>query len=61
MNKYLITNPISGIELGVYEGEDEFEAYSLMMKEAGYKDTDLEGYCMQDSYQNSELKIKEII
>lgn len=38
MSKYLITNTISGVELGVYEGNTESEALDAMARDAGYSD-----------------------
>ena len=38
MGKYQITNTISGVELGVYEGATEAEALDAMARDAGYSD-----------------------
>lgn len=38
MNKYLITNTISGLRLGVYDGDTETEALDAMARDAGYSD-----------------------
>jgi hypothetical protein len=38
MNRYQITNVISGVDLGIYEGETEQEALDAMSRDAGYED-----------------------
>lgn len=38
MSKFLITNAICGVELGVFEGATEAEALDAMARDAGYKD-----------------------
>ena len=36
MRKFRITNTISGFEMGVFEAEDENQAYLAMVREAGH-------------------------
>ena len=40
MKKFYFWNDISGLELGVYEGKDAFEAYSNLLIDAGYNTSD---------------------
>lgn len=37
MSKYRIINKVGGVDLGVFEAEDAYAAYTAMCKDAGYR------------------------
>jgi hypothetical protein len=58
MNKYQITNTISGVDLGIYEGNDCAEALDAMAQEAGYADYD--ALNEEIPAKNGEILVTEI-
>ena len=61
--QYLITNTQSGHDLGVFQGADEWEAYVLMCRDAGYKvpadDPTREG--LEDGEYPANVKVIKVI
>lgn len=41
--KFEISNKISGVILGIYDGKNKLDAYQNMMREAGYSPSNLFG------------------
>lgn len=56
MNSYQIINTISGLDLGIYEADDEDGALDQMARDAGYED--FEAACEVAPIKNGELKVK---
>lgn len=58
MNKYLITNTISGVELGAYEGAAAAEALDAMARDAGY--SDYAECCEVAPASNGEIAVTQV-
>lgn len=59
MRRYRIINTVSGVDLGIYEGETEAEALDLMAREAGYGDH--ADACKAAPVEQGELDVQEIV
>ena len=58
MSKYEITNTISGVILGVYEGATEAEALDAMARDAGYRD--YADCCEVAPARDGEIVVREV-
>lgn len=55
---YRITNTVSGLVLGFYEGTDEADALDTMARDAGYADHD--AACDVATVEDGELSVVEV-
>ncbi len=56
MKSYQIINTISGLDLGVYDAEDEDDALDVMARDTGYED--FAAACEVAPVKDGEIKVK---